>query len=177
VYTDLLKPLVPQNKKGQRGTSTERKIFCELPDAAHPDIAKPLTYFDSVRTKFSAGKLPDTRWVNSHREPRLSAKQKPSQLGYNRYFAQRRRARTTSGRFSVDFALTTQGCMYSSVQHRYPNALYQVLWRLGQIVGRSPRLHRPSTTPDPGSLATIWLDEAWWSPTQRHTPVGDGWHK
>jgi hypothetical protein len=55
--------------KGQRGTSTERKLLCERPDSAHPDIAELLRYFDVVRTKFSAGKIPDMRWANSLDEP------------------------------------------------------------------------------------------------------------
>jgi hypothetical protein len=56
-------------RKGQRGTSTERKLLCELPDSAHRDIAELLKYFDAARTKFSAGKIPDRRWAISLHEP------------------------------------------------------------------------------------------------------------
>jgi len=56
-------------RKGQRGTSTERKLLCELPASAHPDMAKLLQYFDAARTRFSAGKIPDRRWAISVREP------------------------------------------------------------------------------------------------------------
>jgi hypothetical protein len=55
--------------KGQRGTSTERKLLCELPDSAHSDIAELLRYIDAARTKFSAGKIPDIRWAISLHEP------------------------------------------------------------------------------------------------------------
>jgi hypothetical protein len=53
--------LCHEMRKGQRGTSTERKLLCELPDSAHPDIAELLRYFDAARTKFFAGKTPDRR--------------------------------------------------------------------------------------------------------------------
>jgi hypothetical protein len=43
-------------RKGPRGTSTERKLLCELPDTAHPDITNLLRYFDAARTKLFAGK-------------------------------------------------------------------------------------------------------------------------
>jgi hypothetical protein len=56
-------------RKGQRGTSTEQKPLCELPDSAHPDIAELLRYFDAARTKFSAGKILDRRWAISLHEP------------------------------------------------------------------------------------------------------------
>jgi hypothetical protein len=56
-------------RKDQRGTSTERKILCELPDSAHPDITELLQYFDATRTKFFAGQIPDRRWAISLREP------------------------------------------------------------------------------------------------------------
>jgi hypothetical protein len=59
-------------KKGQRGTSTERKLLCELPASAHPDIAELLQYFDAARTKLSAGKIPDRRWAISLREPTIN---------------------------------------------------------------------------------------------------------
>jgi hypothetical protein len=58
--------------KGQRGTSTERKLLCELPDSAHPDIAELVRYFDTARTKFSAGKIPDMRWAISLHEPKTN---------------------------------------------------------------------------------------------------------
>jgi hypothetical protein len=58
-------------RKYQRGTSTERKLIC-LPDSAHPDIAELSKYFDVARTKFSAGKIPDRRWVISLHEPMTS---------------------------------------------------------------------------------------------------------
>jgi hypothetical protein len=54
-------------RKGQLGTSTERKLLCELPDSAHPDIAELPQYFDAARIKFSAGKIPDKRWAISLR--------------------------------------------------------------------------------------------------------------
>jgi hypothetical protein len=50
-------------RKGQRGTSTERKLLCELPDSAHPNIAELLRYFDVARTKLSAGNIPDRGWA------------------------------------------------------------------------------------------------------------------
>jgi hypothetical protein len=50
-----------EREKGQRGTSTERKLLCELPDSSHSDIAELLKYFDAARTKFSARKIPDRR--------------------------------------------------------------------------------------------------------------------
>jgi hypothetical protein len=56
-------------RKGQRGTSTERKLMCELPDSAHPAIAELLRYFDAARTKFSAGKIPERPWAISLHEP------------------------------------------------------------------------------------------------------------
>jgi hypothetical protein len=56
-------------RKGQRGTSKERKLLFELPDSAHLDIAELLKYFDAARTKFSAGKIPDMRWAISLHEP------------------------------------------------------------------------------------------------------------
>jgi hypothetical protein len=56
-------------RKGQRGTSTERKLMCELPASAHPDIAELRRYFDVARTKFSAGKILDKRWAISLHEP------------------------------------------------------------------------------------------------------------
>jgi hypothetical protein len=56
-------------RNGQRGTSTERKLLCELLDLAHPDIAELVRYFDAARTKFSAGKIPDGRWAISLHEP------------------------------------------------------------------------------------------------------------
>jgi hypothetical protein len=59
-------------RKGQRGTSTERKLVCELPDPTHLDIAELLRYFDVARTKFSAGKIPDRRWAISLHEPTIN---------------------------------------------------------------------------------------------------------
>jgi hypothetical protein len=56
-------------RKGQRGTSTERRLLCELPDSAHPNIAELLKYLDASRTKFSDGKIPDMRWAISLHEP------------------------------------------------------------------------------------------------------------
>jgi hypothetical protein len=56
-------------RKGQRGTSTERKLLCELPESSHPYIAELLKSFDAARTKFSAGKIPDRRWATSLHEP------------------------------------------------------------------------------------------------------------
>jgi hypothetical protein len=56
-------------RKGQQGTSTERKLLRELPDSAHPDIAELLKYFDAARTQFSAGKMPDGRLAISLHEP------------------------------------------------------------------------------------------------------------
>jgi hypothetical protein len=56
-------------RKGQRGTSTEQKLLCELPDSAHLDIAELVRYFDAARTKFSAGKIPDMRWAISLHKP------------------------------------------------------------------------------------------------------------
>jgi hypothetical protein len=61
--------LYPGTRKGQRGTSTERKLLCELPDLAHPDTAEQLKYFDAARTKFSAGKIPDMWWAIILHEP------------------------------------------------------------------------------------------------------------
>jgi hypothetical protein len=46
----------------------ERKLLCELPDSAHPDIAELLRYFDVARTKFSARKILDMRWAISLHE-------------------------------------------------------------------------------------------------------------
>jgi hypothetical protein len=54
---------------GQRGTSTEQKLPCELPDSVHPDIAELLQYFDAARAKLSDGKIPDRRWAISLHEP------------------------------------------------------------------------------------------------------------
>jgi hypothetical protein len=61
--------LFQRTKKGQRGTSTERKLLCDLPGTAHPDIANLLRYFDAARTKFSAGKIADKRLATSLHEP------------------------------------------------------------------------------------------------------------
>jgi hypothetical protein len=61
--------LYHRTRKGQRGTSTERKMLCELPDSAHPVIAELLGYFDAARTKFSPRKIPDKRWAISLYEP------------------------------------------------------------------------------------------------------------
>jgi hypothetical protein len=58
-----------KTRKGQRGTSTERKLLCELPNTADLDIAELLGYFDSARTKFSAGKIPDQRRAAGLHEP------------------------------------------------------------------------------------------------------------
>jgi hypothetical protein len=87
-----------------------------------------------------------------------------------------RSERTTSGRFRVDLTLTSKERSYNGVNYRYPNTEDQV-FRLGQRAGRSRRLPRPNNTPEPGSLATIWLDYPRRSPTQRHTPLGERWHK
>jgi hypothetical protein len=58
-----------RTRKGQRDTSTERKLLCELPDTSHPDVANLLSYFDAARTKFFAGKIPYKRWAISLHEP------------------------------------------------------------------------------------------------------------
>jgi hypothetical protein len=61
--------LYNRTRKGPRDISTERKLLCELPGSAHPDIAEVLKYFDIARTKFFSGKLPDKILASSHREP------------------------------------------------------------------------------------------------------------
>jgi hypothetical protein len=127
-------------RKGQRGTSTERKLLCELPDSTHLDIAELLKYFDAARTKFSAGKIPDRRWAISLHKP------------------------TTNS--TVD-TLTGWLQRVLPVVHEQPpdgfawtsHSLRKGAATVAYNIGRSLRLHRPNSTPVPGSLATIWLDD------------------
>jgi hypothetical protein len=144
-------------RKGQRGTSTERKLQSELLDSPHHAIAELLGYFDAARTKFSAGKIIDKRWAVRLHEP--TTKWTADTLTKWLQLVLRAVHERTSGRVYVDFALLTKRCSYNSIQYRHPDVEDQAFRRFGPRIGRSLGLHRPNTTPEPGSLATIWLDD------------------
>jgi hypothetical protein len=144
-------------RKGQRGTSTERKFLCALPDSAHIDLAELLRYFDAARTKFSAGKILDKRWAINLHEPTTNWTADTLISWLQRVLAQyTSNPQRVSRGLCTPYEKVVRRCNYCSVQYRYPDAKYQVLRRLGARIGPSPRLHRPNSTPEPESLATIW---------------------
>jgi hypothetical protein len=164
-------------RKAQRGTSTERQLLCDLPDWAHHYIAKLAKCFESARTKFSPRRLPHKRWPIGPREPTtqgtmetLTSKPHLVLHGVHEHMPDGFAWTSHSSRKG---AATTSYCVGTPIQ----KIKFFGGWaRESDVV--LDYIDRPYKTREPGSLASIWLDDPWRSLAHRHTPVcSDMWHR
>jgi hypothetical protein len=127
----------------------------------------------------SAGKLPDKRWATSYREP-------TTQWTTETLTTWLQVVLGALHEHPMDgFAWTSHSLRKGApiIAYGIGTPVLQIKF-FGGWAGASHvvldyiRVHRPNSTPEPGSLATICLDDPWRSTTHRHTPIGDIiWHK
>jgi hypothetical protein len=138
-----------RTRKGRRSTPTERKLLCGLMDVGHRDIAELLGYLYYVCPKFSAGKIPDNRRAIGLPEPKTKWTT-DTLTSWLQLVLRALHEQPPDG-----FAWTSR-----SLREGIATTPYNIGAPMQKMkfFGRSPRLNRPNNTPEPGSLATIWLD-------------------
>jgi hypothetical protein len=163
-----------ERKKVNGVLQRSEKILCELPDSAHLDIAKLLKYFDAARTKFSAWKIPDRRWAISLHEPTTNWTADTLTAWLQRVL------RDVHEQPPDGFAWISQFLRKGAATAAYNIGTPMQKIKFFGGWARESDVVLDCIDPRVLPCSGAWQLFGWMThggATQRHTPIGDRWHK